>query len=111
MSVGKGTEAIMVISRVRRGDTYAYKVLGTNANTASSNSLNSRDNPRSRYNYVVYLIDRRCDVSGVPQFLGQYLNPDSLVPFGTWTGTVFMVSQSWQGKAWSCPKLECPPQT
>ena len=31
MSVGKGTEAIMVISRVRRHDTYAYKVLGTNA--------------------------------------------------------------------------------
>lgn len=65
MSVGKGTEAIMVISRVRRGDTYAYKVLGTNVNTTSSNSLNSRDNPRSRYNYDVCLIDRRCEAMGL----------------------------------------------
>lgn len=31
-------------------------------------------------------------MSEVAQFLGQYLNPDSLVPSGTWTGTVFMDS-------------------
>lgn len=56
MRIRKGTEAIMVISRVRRGDTCAYKMLGTNVNTASS------DNPRSRHNYDVCLIDRRREV-------------------------------------------------
>lgn len=56
MRIRKGTEAITVISRVRRGDTCAYKMLGTNVNTASS------DNPRSRPNYDVYLIDRRREV-------------------------------------------------
>lgn len=56
MCVGKGTETITVISRVRRGDTCAYKMLGTNVNTASS------DNPRSRHNYDVYFIDRRREV-------------------------------------------------